>query len=356
MNGINGIRGGGGAPPPVVVGTDGSSGSLSAVGWAAREARRRGRELVLVHVWIRHPRQGREEPANAAQRNLARRVLRQALERARTTVPGLPVRTLELPGPAVEALNRAAADSELLVLGARGLRGLTGFLAGSVALGVAARAERPVVLVHPGDDTREGPSPVDDGPARRSGRHDRYHPRDRRDVVLGVDQRLPGEDPVLEFAFESARLSGGRLRVVHLWKPPAGSLGATAVPAARTAYAAQAVQAARTTTHVVRAARTGQPARTMPGVLAAQAAQAMEPGGLLTFVPSAWRDKYPGVEVRESVVEGGPRAGLARAASGAGLLIVSRRHGTAPALARTGPVAHAAINHVGCPVAVVPHQ
>ncbi|MFE4580035.1 universal stress protein, partial [Streptomyces chartreusis] len=43
-------------------------------------------------------------------------------------------------------------------------------------------------------------------------------------------------------------------------------------------------------------------------------------------------------------------------ATGASLLVVGRRTTERPAGPRTGPVTHAAVQHVGCPVAVVPHE
>ena len=46
---------------PVVVGVDGLASALRAVRWAAREARRRGAPLRLIHVCylapVRHPKQ-----------------------------------------------------------------------------------------------------------------------------------------------------------------------------------------------------------------------------------------------------------------------------------------------------------
>lgn len=298
--------------PPVIAGVDGSAESLAAAEWAAREAVRRDRPLRLVHVWNWHPRQEDGEIATAAQRHLARRCLRQAEDRIRRTCPGARVEDAQVEGPATAALLKAAEQADLLVLGSRGLSGFTGFLVGSVALGVVARAPRPVVLVRAGEEAADEHLPDGHGHAStRTG---------YRDVVLGIDLADPC-DEVIEFAFEEARLRGARLKAVHAWQQPSpiglgpGDIG------------------------LVNGSERGE-----------------EWLGFLTAVLQVWHDKYPGVEVAETVTEGRAQSTLLRAASGASLLVVGRHTSDLPAGPRTGPVAHAAIHHVGCPVAVVPHD
>ncbi|MFI7413380.1 universal stress protein [Streptomyces sp. NPDC049627] len=298
--------------PPVMAGVDGSAESLAAAEWAAREAARRDRPLRLVHAWNWHPRQGAGEPATAAQRYLARRALRQAEDRIRRTCPGVKLDDEQIEGPATAALLHAADQADLLVLGSRGLSGFSGFLVGSVALGVVARATRPVVLVRAGEEAADEHLLAGDGsPSTGTG---------YRDVVLGIDLGDPC-DEVIEFAFEEARLRGARLHVVHAWQAQSpiglgpGDIGLVEGPA-----------------------------------------QADEWLGFLTAVLQVWRDKYPEIEVVETVTEGRPQSVLVRAASGASLLVVGRRTTDRPTGPRTGPVTHAAIHHVGCPVAVVPHE
>ncbi|TPQ17748.1 universal stress protein [Streptomyces sporangiiformans] len=299
--------------PSVVAGVDGSAESLAAAEWAAREAARRERPLRLVHAWNWHPRQGEGEPGKAAQRSLGRRALRQAEDRVRGgAAQGVRLRDEQVEGPATEALLRAAERAELLVLGSRGLSGFTGFLVGSVALGVVAKATRPVVLVRAGEQAEDEHVPAADGSAStRTG---------YRDVVLGLDVGDPC-DEVIEFAFEAARLRGARLRVVHAWQAPSAiSLG--------------------------------------PGDIALvnDPQRAEEWQGFLSAVLQVWREKYPDVEVLETVTEGRAQTALVRAASSASLLVVGHRLAERPVVPRTGPVTHAVIHHVGCPVAVVPHE
>ncbi|MGW5122872.1 universal stress protein [Streptomyces sp. NPDC004069] len=297
---------------PVIVGVDGSAESLAAVEWAAREAVRRDRPLRLVHARNWQRRQAEGEPANAAQRQLARRTLRQAEERVRGFVPDVHLTYEQVEGPATAALLKATERAELLVLGSRGLSGFTGVLVGSVAQGVVATAPRPVVLVRAGEAAEDEHVPADDGsPSTRTG---------FRDVVLGIDL-ADACDEVLEFAFEAARLRHARLRVVYAWQPPSAiSLG--------------------------------------PGDIGLinDPAQAAEWRGFLSTVLKVWRDKYPEIEVLETVVEGKASTVLVRAASAASLLVVGRCRSERPTVPRIGPVTHAAVHHVRCPLAVVPHE
>ncbi|MEV0173611.1 universal stress protein [Streptomyces sp. NPDC050803] len=297
---------------PVIAGVDGSTESLAAAEWAAREAVRRHRPLRLVHAWSWHPRQDDGHLATAAQRHLARHALHQAEERILRTTPGVTLDEDQVEGPATAALLRAADRADLLVLGSRGLSGFTGFLVGSVALGVVARAERPVVLVRADEEAADEHLP---GPGGNASVRTGY-----RDVVLGIDLGDPC-DEVIAFAFEAARLRGSRLKVVHAWQPPS-------------------------------------PLGLGPGEigLADAPRQAEEWLGFMTAVLQVWSDKYPDVQVVETVTAGRAPSVLVRAASGASLLVVGRRTTDRPAGPRTGPVAHAAIHHVDCPVAVVPHD
>ncbi|MFE6552237.1 universal stress protein [Streptomyces sp. NPDC057746] len=297
---------------PVIVGVDGSAESLAAAEWAAREAVRRERPLRMVHAWNWHLAQGDGgDRANAAQRHLARRVLRQASERVRNAVPGVQLTDEQLEGPATEALVKAAEQAELLVLGSRGLSGFTGFLVGSVAMGTVAKATRPVILVRADEEAEDEHFPGDDG---KPSTHTRY-----RDVVLGIDLRDPC-DEVIKFAFEAAGQRHARLRVVYAWQSPSAiSLG--------------------------------------PGDIALMRnpQQGEEWREFLSAVLQIWRDKYPETEVLETVVEGKAATALARAASPASLLVLGRRTAERPTVPRLGPVTHAAVHHVGCPLAVVPH-
>jgi nucleotide-binding universal stress UspA family protein len=205
---------------------------------------------------------------------------------------GVCVSAEQIAGQQVLVLLAVAREAELLVLGSRGLGRMAGVLLGSVALAVAARADRPVVLVRADGErgqerrTRAGGGFGDTVPYR--------------DVVLGVDLRAP-DGRVLEFAFEAASRRATGLRVVHGGE------------------------------HAVDA-RQG-------------AADVLRP----------WRDKFPGVEVTEEVVIGDPVAHLVDASRTASLVVVGRRAREGSIGPRLGPVTHTVLEHAVAPVAVVPH-
>ncbi|MDN3027810.1 universal stress protein [Streptomyces sp. S.PB5] len=293
---------------PVVVGLDGSRESLAAADWAAREALRRSLPLRLVHAW-----EGGTSPAESdlpeleAPRFWARRILRGALDRLNERYPQVYLSADQISRPAPDALVTAGDEAELLVLGSRAFSGFGGFMAGSVALMTVAHVNRPVVLVR-ADETRQ-----DEHLPDAEGRPSVHTPH--RAVVVGVDPASPCED-LLGFAFESAYLRSAPLTVVNAWHLPY-------VPTALEAKARRDIRRASE--------------RVLGAVLA------------------PWREKYPTVEVTEVVEEGRAAQLLLQASQDAGLLAVGRRIRPARIGVHTGPIAHAVMHHVRCPVAIVPH-
>ncbi|WP_107101881.1 universal stress protein [Streptomyces silaceus] len=303
---------------PVIAGVDGSPEGFAAAEWAGREALRRDAPLRLLCVRRPEPHRESRVPASAAsarriRRRRARSIVREAEHRVRATAPDVCVTGEEPEGPPAAALVHAAEQAELLVLGSRGLSGITGLLVGSVAQEVVARAPRPVVLVRADERPENEHLPGEEGGPSVHGPY--------RDVVLGLNLGDPC-DEVIEFAFQAARLRDARLRVVSAWTGPSMfTLGPGEI-----------------------------------GLVDSTEREA-EWRGFLTAVLYAWRDKYPRVPITESLMEGGATAPLVRATAGAGLLVVGRRAPERPQLGpHAGPVAHAVIHHAACPVAVVPHS
>ncbi|MEU1571068.1 universal stress protein [Streptomyces collinus] len=301
----------------ITVGLDGSPESLAAADWAAREAVERDALLRLLHGgeqmrYLYAPLAGVPAPgALDAQREWAAYMLRETESRLVRRHPGLRITTKQTEEQAVPALLAAADGADLLVLGSRGLGTLAGFLVGSVALAVVARSPRPVVLVRAHESAADEQRPDATGTGSTVSPH--------RDVVLGLDLEDP-EDTVIGFAFEAARRRAADLRVVHGWSPPA-------------AY--------------------GYGAAMDAGVNDEPAEQVRH---RLADVLRPWKDKYPGVEVREQAVVGGAGRHLVHASRDAALVVVGRKNRRSPVGGRIGPVTHAALQHASAPVAVVPHD
>ncbi|MCX4238726.1 universal stress protein [Streptomyces sp. NPDC020707] len=298
----------------VTAGVDGSVESLATAHWAAREAVRRGAPLRLVHAWQWHPRPPASVPMGNSEHEWAQATLNQVVGSVRAAHPDLHIDSRLVSDSPVGALLASPDETELLVLGSRGLGGLAGFMVGSVSQRVVARSVRPVVLV------RAGRAAADEHSTTPGGKEPspQTHGTSNRDVVLGLDVRHPC-DELIEFGFEAARLQGAALRVVHAFSVPSAD-GADL--------------------HAV----TGAGAE----VLAAQ-----ERAVVAALRP--WCAKYPEISVTETVSEGRPAAALAHASSEARLVVVGRKIRASHLGTHIGPVAHAVLHHANCPVAVVPH-
>jgi nucleotide-binding universal stress UspA family protein len=141
----------------IVVGTDGSATSLSAVDRAADVAADTNAELVIVCAYTPASREDTAEAEDALKDEAylvvgwtpAEETLRTAEERA--AAAGVhKIRTIAVDGPPVDVLREAVRDAgaDLLVVGNRGLNTLSGRLLGSVPSDVARRAGVDVLIVH----------------------------------------------------------------------------------------------------------------------------------------------------------------------------------------------------------------
>ncbi|MFE2103578.1 MULTISPECIES: universal stress protein [unclassified Streptomyces] len=297
----------------IMVGLDGSPESRAAAEWAAREAQMRGLPVKLVHAWEPIPEHLAEATHRGAEtlQHWTERIPREAAEGLRLRHPGVEVTTEQLTGIPAEALARAAQDAEQLVLGSRRLGGIGGFLAGSVGLAVVAHTERPVVLVHAGeqagDEHEMDPAGI---PSAATG---------FRPVVLGLDVAGPDE-ALIGFAFEAAARRSAPLRVVHAWNPPPYyAYGMALEPAV-------------------------------------EREMAKGDGTILSEVLRPWRQKYPDVEVVEQSQYGSPSLLLIDASHDASLVVVGRRIRRSSVGAHIGTVTHAVLHHSTAPVAVVAHD
>jgi nucleotide-binding universal stress UspA family protein len=287
---------------PLVVGVDGSESSLRAIDWAVDESARHGLPLRLVNasLWQRYeggtPSNTDERPADQV---IAQNILATAADRARRRGPDLTLSTDVLPEDTVSALLREGRNAFALVTGSRGRGGLAGLLLGSVSLAVAARAQCPVVVVR-GDA------------AATASTHGR--------ILLGVAETAAGSDAV-RFAFREAEARGCILDAVRAWRCPAHE---SAEHPLLTGDAAKF--------HEMRAA-------------------ALLDEALTEFVA-----EHPDVPVHRATLEGPARKVLLERSADADLMVVGAHHRHGHLGLQLGRVAHAALHHSHCPVAVVPQR
>ncbi|MFI6445703.1 universal stress protein [Kitasatospora sp. NPDC050543] len=294
---------------PIVVGFDGSPESVAATDWAAREALRHRLPLELVHAW---PWTEPHVLGSDDAKRWGRQRLVQREVALRAALPGVEVSAVHVPDAAPSVLEAAGRNASMLVLGSRGLGTMRGFLVGSVSQEVLSRAACPVVLVRAGDTAADEHLVSDEGNPSTD--------TPFREVALGLALQHRC-DEVVAFAFKSAALRSAPLRVVHAWAPPYGS-------------------------EFMAFAATGSMANNLAAAERQALADALRPG----------RERYPHVVVIEEVTLGSAAPALVGAVSQAGLLVIGRRTRRTPVGPHLGPVAHAAIHHVSCPVAVVPYR
>ncbi|WP_371483339.1 universal stress protein [Kitasatospora sp. NBC_00315] len=280
---------------PLVVGVDSSESSRHALDWAADEAWERHRPLRLVHAWF-----GETSRAPAGQevrvtREAGELLLVSARDHALGRRPGLTVDTELVDGGARDALTAASERAELLTVGARGSGGFARLLLGSTTLHAAAYAACPVVVVRPDAD----------GPGRGG-------------VVVGI--RGDGhDDPVLEFALESAQRRNLPLLALHTWAYP-----------------------------LISGAGHELPPVYEEGHIAA------EHDRLLAEVLADRRERFPGTVVRERSVRASTAKELVAASREHQLLVVGRHGEPHGPLGRLGSTSQAVVQHAECPVVVVP--
>ncbi|MFF0200481.1 universal stress protein [Streptomyces sp. NPDC005017] len=284
---------------PITAGVDGTEESLAALGWAAREAVRRGRPLRVVQAWeyASHEALGGDRDAQAG---WVREALAEAVSTATGRYAGLEVTADAVEGPVVDTLVGAAADAGMLVLGSRGHGAVLGFLLGSVGQQVIAGAAGPVVLVRAGDKASDEVA--------------------GHEIVVGQDGGVEDSAAALGFAFETAAARGATVRAVRAWTlPPVFAYSPGSMRLLDDA---------------------GGPEPFEKKALA----EALRP----------WRERFPDVHVVEHVEMGSAGQVLLSVARRAQLMVVGRRARRTAVGARIGSVAHGVLHHAGCPVAVIP--
>jgi nucleotide-binding universal stress UspA family protein len=284
---------------PVVAGVDGSESSVAAAVYAALEADRRGRALLLVHAtpWSagRTPAAGPAAPFGRLLEDGAEVLLRDAEAAVRAHTDGTQVRTAVLDDHPVPALARLSAEASLVVLGRRGIAGVPGVLAGSTASGLVHHARCPLIVL---------PEDVDDSSP------------ERRPVVVAVEGH-PDDEEVLSFGVAEAALRGTDVVAVHAWRD-------VTMEAAIGGF----------------------------GSFVDWTGVEAEERRLLAEAVAGWLDKEPDVALREVVVRVRPVPALLDEAGSAEMLVVGHRH--RGVFARIGSTVHGLLHRAPCPLAVVP--
>lgn len=283
---------------PVLAGVDGSPAGRPAVIWAARFAAARGRPLRLLYVHPYPMMMAGHAPAvlpmpQAEWQPAVQPIVDDAVAAATEAAgPDLDVRGEISQGFAAGELIGRAAHIGTLVVGSRGLGGFTGLVLGSVGVQTSAHAPCPVVVVPP-----EPALPASTGP-----------------VVIGVD----GSElslAAVAFAFQEAELRDCPLVAVSAWSAPAGMDLA------------------------------GAPAD-IEGIGADQ-------DRALSESLAGFQTEHPDVPVHRAARLANAPQLLLEAATDAQLLVVgSRGRGGFKGLL-LGSVSQTALQHAGCPVAVI---
>ncbi|HLY83577.1 MAG TPA: universal stress protein [Acidimicrobiales bacterium] len=135
----------------IVVGVDGSPGSVAALRWAVAEATRRQASVEVVGAWS-FPLIAATPFVPTAGYSWAdlKEAVQQVVDRAVSQLdphPDVTVTTKVMEGSPARVLLDEAAGAELLVVGTRGLGGAAELFLGSTSHACAHRSPVPVVIV-----------------------------------------------------------------------------------------------------------------------------------------------------------------------------------------------------------------
>ncbi len=291
-------------PPPVVVGVDGSAAALHAVEWAAHEAARRHRPLLLVSCYS-VPFYG--EPGLFGSYAIENQVeaikvehegfVHLAAKRAAELEPYLSVRSVVVLGsPAITLAQYITPGSELVV-GSTGHSGKLADVVGSTATAVCHHVSNPVVVV-PAASSKRG--------------------RSMKKIVVGTDGSPAALDAV-SWAYDEARMAHAELVVLHSWEYPYtdGTDGASDFRKKMRHDAAAQLDA--------------------------------DAAALAT------RASADGVKVVTRLIEKLPAQALIDEAADADLVVVGSRGRGGLSSMLLGSVSRAVVQHAPCPVAVIRH-
>lgn len=287
----------------VVVAVDGSEASLNAVRWAANTATKRGIPLRIASSYTMPQflyAEGMVPPKELYDdlQNETLEKIEEARSIAHESFPDLKIGHTVAEGSPIDMLLEMSHDVTMIVMGSRGMGGLSGMVMGSVSASVVSHAACPVVVVRDDNAVNEA---------------NKYGP-----VVVGVDGSEVSQKAT-EYAFEEANARSSELVAVHTWMD-------------------MQVQAS------------------LAGLSAAQAEWAdveKEQGELLAERLSSFQEKYPDVPVKKVIARDRPVRALSDNSEGAQLLVVGS-HGRGGFKGMLlGSTSRALLQSAPCPMMVV---
>jgi nucleotide-binding universal stress UspA family protein len=140
--------------PPVVVGVDGSEGSVAALRWAVGYGAATGIPVRALLVWHYPTAAGLPQVGHVPEvvteevEGQEAATLREAIAKAAPDAPGVDIAGEVRYGHPAQVLIEESGRAGLLVVGRRGHGGFLGTHLGSVSLHCVNAAECPVVVVH----------------------------------------------------------------------------------------------------------------------------------------------------------------------------------------------------------------
>lgn len=287
----------------IVCAVDGSDASKTATKWAANTAVKRGIPLRLVSSYSMPQFLYAEGmvPPQELYEDLEAETLEKVEEAKKVALdfmPDVEVSHQIEEGSPIDMLLDLSEQCTMIVMGSRGLGGLSGMVMGSVSAAVVSHASCPVVVVREDNDITE---------------ETKYGP-----IVVGVDGSGVSQKAI-ENAFKEADARGAELVAVHTWMDMQVQASLAGLSAAQQQW--QVVEE--------------------------------EQNALLGHRLAGWSERYPDVKVTKIVTRDRPVRALADAAEGAQLLVVGS-HGRGGFKGMLlGSTSRALLQAAPCPMMVV---
>ena len=287
----------------IVCAVDGSDASKTAAKWAANTAVKRGIPLRLVSSYSMPQflyAEGMVPPQELYEDLEAETLekIEEAKKVALDYMPDVDVSHQIEEGSPIDMLLDLSEQCTMIVMGSRGLGGLSGMVMGSVSAAVVSHASCPVVVVREDNAVTE---------------ETKYGP-----VVVGVDGSGVSQKAI-ENAFKEAEARGAELIAVHTWMDMQVQASLAGLSAAQQQW--QVVEE--------------------------------EQNALLGQRLAGWSERFPDVKVTKVVTRDRPVRALADASEGAQLLVVGS-HGRGGFKGMLlGSTSRALLQAAPCPMMVV---